>query len=159
MVTQQLQYTSINPGLSGPVSGTWRYYLFERETSTEKQTGVLDQDDDVLEHGKAVRCTYCQTVITYQGNAKQIQGQHVHSFVNPGGYTFTIGCFSRAWCKIMGLPMQEWSWFNAYTWQYALCPQCQEHLGWFYRCSTDDSSFYGLILDRLIIEQSASDAE
>ena len=120
---------------------------------------VVDKQDEVLDHGKAVRCAYCKTVITYQGNAEHIQGQHVHSFINPGGYEFTIGCFRRAWCKVMGLPMLEWSWFNGYTWQYALCPQCQEHLGWFYRSSPDDSAFYGLILDRLIIEQAGSDAE
>ena len=156
---QSFYYTSIKPGLSDSVSGIGSYYLFEREPSTQNKTGLLDKQDEALEHGKAVRCAYCKTLITYQGNAENIQGRHVHSFVNPGGYEFTIACYRRAWCKLMGLPMLKWSWFTAYTWQYALCPQCQEHLGWFYHCSADDSSFYGLILDRLIIEHSASDLD
>jgi hypothetical protein len=137
----------------------WPYHLFERESSTDNKVKVTDETADVLDHGKAVRCAYCKTVISYQGNAEQIGGKHVHSYVNPGGFEFTIGCYRRAWCKIMGLPMQEWSWFHGYTWQYALCPQCQEHLGWFYRNAPDNSSFYGLILDRLIIEQSADDTD
>lgn len=137
-----------------PPAGIWPYYLFELENPAEKKTGVLAGEDEALDNGKAVRCGYCRTVITYQGNAEQVLGKHVHNFVNPGGYEFTIGCYRRAWCNVTGLPMLEWSWFNGCTWQYALCPQCQDHLGWFYHCTSDDSSFYGLIIDRLIIEPS-----
>lgn len=153
------QNTSIQPVPFNPKTGIGSYYLFERENSTEKKTRVIAKEDESLDHGKAVRCAYCKTVITYQGNAEHIQGQHIHSFVNPGGYEFTIACYRRAWCKIMGLPTLEWSWFRDCTWQYAMCPQCQEHLGWFYHCPANESSFYGLILDRLIIEQSNGDTE
>lgn len=145
-----------NNGFRQPGS-PWPYHLFERESSTDDIVKVSDEAQEILDHGKAVRCAYCKAVISYQGNAECIQGQHVHNFVNPGGYEFTIGCYRRAWCKIVGLPMQEWSWFNGYTWQYALCPQCQDHLGWYYHSAADDSSFFGLILDRLIIEQSDSE--
>ena len=120
---------------------------------------MLDKQAEALEHGKALRCANCKTVITYQGHAENRRGQHVHRFFNPGGYEFTIGCFRRAWCKVIGLPTLEWSWFDGYTWQYALCPQCQEHLGWFYHGSTDDSSFYGLILDRLASDSASHDDE
>ncbi len=153
------QHLSLQAAYLSQCRITWPVYLFERESSTDKKTQVNHKQQDILEHGKAVRCAYCKTVITYQGNAEQVQGKHVHSFINPGGFEFTIGCYRRAWCKIMGLPMLEWSWFKPYTWQYALCPQCQELLGWFYHNAPDNSSFYGLILDRIIIEQSASDTE
>ena len=112
-----------------------------------------------MDHGKAVRCAYCKSIITYQGNAESKSGKHIHNFVNPGGHEFTIGCYRRAWCKIMGLPMMEWTWFAGYTWQYALCPQCQEHLGWFYRNAPDNTSFYGLILQRIIIEEANNNPE
>ena len=133
-----------------------RYHLFEVDSASDNKTMVLDRHAEDLAHGKAVRCAYCKTLITYQGNAESIQGQHVHSFTNPGGYEFTIGCYRRAWCEVVGRPTQEWSWFNAHTWQYALCPQCQQHLGWFYHCAATGSAFYGLILDRLIIEHTSS---
>lgn len=151
---QAIHYTFINPGLvqAQPVIGS--YYLFEQESSLQNNTVLLDKQAEALDHGKALRCAYCKTVITYQGNAENRQGQHIHRFANPGGFEFTLGCFSRAWCQVIGLPMLEWSWFNGYAWQYALCPHCQEHLGWFYHCAADDSSFYGLILDRIIIESA-----
>lgn len=130
------------------------YHLFERHTSPQKTRQVEAEENDTLsDHGRAIRCAGCKTVITYHGNAEHRQGGHVHSFINPGGYEFTIGCFGRAWCLIVGQPSREWTWFSGYTWQYALCSQCREHLGWFYNSSSAENSFYGLILDRLIIDK------
>lgn len=136
-----------------PIHPAYLLDVLEAEGSTQRTKEALHEEEKPG-HGKAVRCAYCKSVITYQGNAESIQGRHIHSFVNPAGYEFTIGCYRRAWCRIMGLPMLEWSWFNGHTWQYAMCPQCQEHLGWFYHTVHDNNAFYGLILDRLIIEES-----
>lgn len=130
----------------------WPLYFFEKTTAPQNESVTEKQKSELEDHGRAVRCAYCKTVVTYQGNAESHSGQHVHSFVNPGGYEFTIACYRKAWCKVMGLPMLEWSWFSGYTWQYALCHQCQEHLGWFYYSASERVSFYGLILDRIIIE-------
>ena len=108
--------------------------------------------EDTLDHGKALHCAYCHTIVTYHGSGIEQMGQHVHSFTNPGGYEFTIGCFSKAYCQLEGEPSQEWTWFPAYYWQYALCHQCQEHLGWYYQSGEMGDDFFGLILDRLISE-------
>ena len=135
------------------------YHLFKKETTTENQTVADEQLSTVHEHGRAVRCAYCKSLITYQGNADTIAGKHVHSYSNPAGYEFTIACYHKAWCKITGRPTREWSWFAGYTWQYALCPQCQEHLGWFYHNQPNNSSFYGLILERIIIENENNEAQ
>lgn len=137
----------------------WPWHVFEKQSLDESKPESLQQEKIKLGHGKAVRCAYCKTVITYQANEQAIRGKHVHSFVNPGGFEFTIACYRRAWCKIMGLPMLEWSWFAPHTWQYALCPQCQEHLGWFYHDPAVNSSFYGLIIDRLILEQDENEPD
>jgi len=141
-------------------SGRWLatppLYFFKQDTATKKKSAPEGKSSAVLDHGKAVRCAYCKTVITYQGNAESMAGKHVHHFTNPGGFEFTIGCYRKAWCRIVGVPTLEWSWFNGHSWQYALCNQCQEHLGWFFQNTQDKTSFYGLILDRLIIEDGSN---
>lgn len=157
-VRTKFRYPNIISATTGTLAGLRPLYLFDRHAPGEDKHSLFDKEETDLEHGNAVRCGYCKSVITYQGNAEPIQGRQVHKFVNPGGYEFVIGCYRRAWCNIMGLPILEWSWFHGCTWQYAMCPQCHEHLGWFYQCAEDDSSFYGLILDRLIIDPSSGQA-
>jgi len=153
-VTQVFRQALAGTAVNTPHDGGWPCHLFERESAAQQQRDSLDEEAPTLEYGKAIRCAYCKTIITYQGNAEIIQGRHVHHFTNPGGYEFTLGCYRRAWCNVVGRPMLEWTWFSAHTWQYALCPQCQEHLGWFYHCSSEDSAFFGLILDRLIVDSA-----
>ena len=133
--------------------------FFEDRPAEEQQTAAEKKASAVLDHGRPVRCASCRSIITYQANAEAIAGSHVHSFVNPGGYEFTIGCYRKAWCRLIGTPTLEWSWFTGHRWQYALCPQCEEHLGWFYQNTAEQSYFYGLILNRLIIERAEGAAE
>jgi len=50
-------------------------------------------------------------------------------------------------CVNYGTPTLEHTWFQSYSWRYALCSNCHTHLGWFYQSGND--SFYGLILENL----------
>lgn len=78
-----------------------------------------------------------------------INGSHEHTFDNPHGVRFRIGCF--AWvshCEVVMPASIYWSWFPGHAWQVEVCSRCGEHLGWLFRSA--DSTFHGLILDRLM---------
>lgn len=95
-----------------------------------------------------ILCSNCGHRITSESDAIQVAGQHRHSFKNPAGIDYTIGCFSKAnGCFTMGEPTLEFTWFPGYSWSYSACGKCYTHLGWFFQ--SGDSSFFGLILNRL----------
>jgi hypothetical protein len=78
-----------------------------------------------------------------------VGGAHRHSFVNPAGVTFEIGCFREApGCMVEGEPTTELTWFAGFAWSYALCANCRAHLGWCYE--GEGARFFGLILARLV---------
>jgi hypothetical protein len=80
----------------------------------------------------------------------EVEGSHQHTFANPEGILFQIGCFrSAAGCGHIRPATYEWSWFKGFRWSVALCTKCLTHLGWLYT-STAGESFYGLILSRLV---------
>ena len=96
-----------------------------------------------------ILCRQCMQVITSPAERIQVQGSHSHTFSNPAGLLFKIGCFSRVKGCVDASPLEaEWSWFRGYAWQVVLCSACAGHLGWRYTGQSD--SFYGLILDRLM---------
>jgi hypothetical protein len=93
-------------------------------------------------------CFACGLTITTLRERISAGGAHEHTFTNPGGYVYRIGCFRRApGCVRAGEPTREFSWFPGYAWRYALCSGCRAHLGWAFLGGEDE--FYGLILDRL----------
>lgn len=103
----------------------------------------------------SLNCAHCRHVITYPDERIEISGQHAHTFSNPHGIEFIIGCFACAPGAAEHGPGTEfWSWFAGYRWQISQCRQCAVHLGW--RFANGDS-FYGLILDRLVETKSSSD--
>jgi hypothetical protein len=78
-----------------------------------------------------------------------VAGTHAHTFTNPHGIRFHIGCFADApGCVASGEPTTYWSWFPGYAWQVENCRSCREHLGWLFE-APDRPAFHGLILDRL----------
>lgn len=80
---------------------------------------------------------------------QEIDGAHQHTFFNPAGIVFEIGCFTQAnGCMAAGPPSTEFSWFKGFAWRYVLCSGCFTHLGWLFESS--QSSFHGLILKRLL---------
>ncbi|MDH5179809.1 MAG: cereblon family protein [Gammaproteobacteria bacterium] len=144
----QIRYDN-KPGYAGyqPV------YLFDRWTDFGMITKSLVEDETDVPGEAAIYCAQCHNLITAQNNAVERAGQHIHTFANPAGISFTIGCFTRARCLYAGEPSLEWTWFPPYAWQYALCSDCQTHLGWVYQATGKADTFYGLILTRLISDQ------
>jgi hypothetical protein len=100
-------------------------------------------------HGRVLACARCGRAVTTTADRIAVSGQHRHSFANPHGFRYHIGCFARAsGCKTAGPSSTYWTWFPPYAWQVEHCGQCGEHLGWLFRA--EDDRFHGLILDRLV---------
>ncbi|MEA3437413.1 MAG: cereblon family protein [Thermodesulfobacteriota bacterium] len=114
-------------------------YLVEDETE-EKEPDV----------DKYILCRQCRRIITTSAERIEIQGAHQHTFANPHGSVYQIGCFrSASGCGYAGQASDEFSWFTGYSWRIAVCGSCLFHLGWLF-ISPGSQSFNGLILDHLI---------
>ena len=99
-----------------------------------------------------ILCRSCSHIITSFDRKIEIDGQHAHTFTNPAGIVYRIGCFSEAsGCFNFGEPTEEFTWFPGFAWSYANCLKCFMHLGWFFQ--SGDRHFYGLILNHLIAGQ------
>jgi len=111
-----------------------------------------EQEADTGEH---ILCRQCRQIVTNAAERISVQGAHRHTFANPHGVVFEIGCFRAVQgCGYVGPATSEWSWFRGYRWRIALCSKCLVHLGWLYASGGGDS-FSGLILDRLIESKEA----
>lgn len=107
-----------------------------------------DQDDELREEEPAILCRACSHIITAGDQQIEVAGSHRHTFFNPVGIVYELGCFARApGCSLAGESSAEFSWFAGYLWRIALCGQCGIHLGW--RFQSAEISFYGLILSHL----------
>ncbi len=94
-------------------------------------------------------CAQCGGGITKPESQISIDGGHKHTFANPHGIVFEIGCFAQALgCLAIGEATADFSWFRGYKWRIAICARCSIHLGWRFESGAGDS-FFGLILDRL----------
>jgi hypothetical protein len=101
--------------------------------------------------GKKILCRHCHDAITTTADIVEVQGSHEHTFANPDGVLFEIGCFRTApGCAHIGRVTEKWSWFRGFRWQAALCGGCLTHLGWLY-LSDGGARFHGLIFDRLLL--------
>lgn len=117
------------------------------EPHSEPETEHIPDDD-------MIRCRNCLFVITRPSEAIAMQGGHRHTFANPHGIVFEIGCFRNAdGCRYLGAPSDEFTWFAGFGWRIALCAGCKGHLGWLF-ASPAGNHFNGLILDRLIFPDS-----
>jgi hypothetical protein len=102
--------------------------------------------------GRILRCAMCRHAITVRDARIEVDGGHEHVRRNPAGFVFRIGCFGDApGCAGEGPTSEEWSWFPGYAWQMGTCKGCGGHLGWVFRL--EGARFYGLILDRLVMEE------
>ncbi|MBU0996295.1 MAG: hypothetical protein KJ737_27670 [Proteobacteria bacterium] len=142
-----------------PKSPFSKIYYFrgpQKEGSPDVSVVSKNKDDtDDMGGGRAIRCRNCLNVVTTDRERIQKNGSHTHTFANPYGNVFEIGCFRHAiGCVYAGSVTTEFTWFKGYGWKLALCRSCMAHLGWVY-LSSEESMFHGLIVHRLT--ESASD--
>ena len=135
--------------LTADVAG---YSLLREITDVEGNTAVTERDKQEQERDKRkLVCSTCSHVVTAADKRIQVNNSHKHTFFNPAGIVYELGCFSDApGCMAIGERSREFSWFAGASWQVVLCGNCQSHLGWLFR--TADSTFYGLILAQLLEE-------
>ena len=97
-----------------------------------------------------VLCRACRQAVTRGSERISVGGAHRHTFANPHGIVFEIGCFRSApGCGAVGPQSEEFTWFAGHGWRVALCGACGTHLGWRF-AAPSSHVFFGLILERLI---------
>jgi len=105
-------------------------------------------DEDATRSERILRCRACEAAIASIDDRIEIAGAHAHTFVNPHGHVFEIGCFARAdGCTTLGPASAFFSWFPGYAWRVAVCAGCRTHLGWSFGEAPD---FWGLVLPSLV---------
>ncbi|MCP3889775.1 MAG: hypothetical protein GY702_13005 [Desulfobulbaceae bacterium] len=98
---------------------------------------------------KAIYCKMCGTVVTSRDQQLSVNNSHTHTFFNPAGIVFELGCFKKApGCQIVGDPSSEFTWFAGYLWTLSLCGNCRAHLGWYFEGK--EKTFFALILTNLM---------
>jgi hypothetical protein len=126
-------------------------FLWVFKSTGKKQTDastITEESEFDLESENFILCRNCGNKITSPELIIAVHGMHKHTFTNPAGIAYQIGCFSDAdGCMIYGDPTRDYTWFKGFSWSLGLCSNCFTHLGWFYK--SEDKSFFGLILDRL----------
>ena len=145
-----MQGDSIQPAPSYPASSPPVALDFrEDQDGPGDSVDVLDADDTDQEQDKGLRCGACNFLITSVKEQCSRSGKNRHTFFNPAGIVYEIGCFKRApGCLVYGPSSREFAWFEGYRWQISYCTECLEHLGWYF--SSGDDAFFGLIVNRLV---------
>ncbi len=112
------------------------------------KTGGKTEEEEGTHPIEAIYCRECGRVVTGKDQKIAVHGSHTHTFFNPAGIVFELGCFGTApGCHSVGEASSYFTWFAGFVWCYALCRGCNSHLGWFFEMG--DRSFYGLILAHL----------
>ncbi|WDP88305.1 MAG: hypothetical protein HUN04_00490 [Desulfobacter sp.] len=115
------------------------------KTGVDSEIKVLEKDDPVI------ACRKCSAVVTRPEYRISVNGGFAHTFANPHGQVFEIGCFSVAeGCVRASGVSDDFSWFKDFVWSVGLCRSCQSQLGWVFLPVKAGERFYGLILDQLI---------
>lgn len=95
-----------------------------------------------------LQCLHCNHNVTRVSAGLDVNGKHEHSFINPAGVIYRIGCFGHAPGVIeVGEASGHFTWFAGYVWRIALCARCERHLGWGFHSS--EANFFGLVLAEL----------
>lgn len=128
----------------------WALQLPESAKQIEQLLNSQHMDERENNKRNALHCRVCQQHITWEDERTIAQGRHLHSFTNPYGVTFALGCFKRCeGCLPEGPASHEWTWFPGFSWQIQRCKGCGLHMGWRYQ--QDELCFFGLVLKQLII--------
>jgi hypothetical protein len=112
-----------------------------------------ENPEGTTEEERWLRCAACGARITPERARIDVNGSHEHSFMNPSGERFVVGCFSVApGCVAEGERSTVWTWFPGRAWQIALCKACGAHLGWSFHAPPghEGTPFHGLVRERLV---------
>jgi len=122
----------------------------EKDREPIRQPSSEEHPDPThFEQERWIVCRQCLQRLTRPGERVEINGSHSHTFANPSGMVFEIGCFRIvSGLSFIGPPSFEFPWFSGHSWQIVICATCQTHLGWCFH-GQGSSPFFGLILDRL----------
>ena len=129
-------------------SGLW----LKTPAAPEKDDATAPADEAGEEEAaeRLILCRECLFPITREEEQSEMAGARQHTFANPSGIVFTIGCFQRAdGCLPVGPASDEFTWFPGFAWRVAICRGCLAHLGWYF-AAPSGVAFFGLILDHLI---------
>ena len=122
--------------------------FFDPHAEEDKKQAVKRRATTKPKKEKRLFCSACRHPVTHQDERIPVQGGHEHTFTNPHGITYHIGCFrAAAGCTAIGAATTEYTWFPGYASRIVLCANCRTHLGW--RFQSQDDYFHGLIVDRL----------
>jgi hypothetical protein len=124
--------------------------LSDKGRAAQKKPAARGRSDpEPIEEERWIVCRQCLQRLTRPSERTSINGSHRHTFANPSGVVFEIGCFMMVrGCSFIGPPSYEFPWFAGHSWQIAICSTCQTHLGWLFQGQAG-VQFCGLILDRL----------
>lgn len=131
-----------------PPAGLW----LKTPAAPEKGDGTAPAGEarEKAEEERLILCRECLFPIAREEAQGEMAGQFKHTFANPAGIVFTIGCFQVAdGCAPVGPASDEFTWFPGFTWRVGICRGCLAHLGWYFTAPSG-ASFWGLILDHLI---------
>ena len=136
-----LWYTFNTPNALRPKTG--------RDTFEDSATSI-EENASPSEEELWIVCRQCAQRLSRPSERISIGGSHNHTFANPNGVVFEIGCYNMvAGCSFIGPPSYEFPWFGGHSWQIAICANCQSHIGWIFRAQ-GGAQFFGLILDRIM---------
>lgn len=127
------------------------YALISKKEPAPKKKAApkAHSDPESREEELWIVCRQCEQRLTRPSERTSINGSHRHTFANPSGVVFEIGCFAMVrGCSFIGPPSYEFPWFAGHSWQIAICSTCQIHLGWLFTGQAG-VQFSGLILDHL----------
>ncbi len=97
------------------------------------------EDKTVDEYEDLILCRQCNLPITRPAERIDKDGSHRHTFANPHGIVYEIGCFRTAiGCGYSGPASDEFTWFKGYDWRIAVCRACLTHLGWLFSSAGSD---------------------
>ena len=120
------------------------------DNGTDATVVEKEREEQGPEEEEYILCRQCRQAITRPAERIEVQGTHRHTFANPHGLVFELGCFKNAvGCGYAGAATDEFTWFAGYRWRICFCVTCLTHLGWIFSSPGGDA-FHGLILDRLI---------
>ena len=120
----------------------------KKKTGTDTLIQAKTQIKETTPIERSLICKRCGYKITTRSASITVGNAHQHTFANPAGLLFEIGCFQSApGCLNTGPFTDEFSWFKGYKWRISICGSCLTHVGWMFGSATH--LFFGLILDRL----------